>query len=290
MNGVAIFFELTRLRLSGVVALSALIGFFIGRPQLAPESALWLTLGVGLLSGGASALNQVQERDTDALMLRTRLRPLPSGRIRSCAALAVSLLTIVSGLGLLALNFPAGAALAALASLLLYNLVYTPLKRRTPYALFPGALAGSLPPLIGWCACGGNPLDPRIVVVTGLFFLWQVPHFWLLARRHSEDYQRAGLPCFTQIISPAAQLRVVAVWVAALATTATALPALGLLNHPPVQWLLILLCLAVVLLCCLKLVLVSPPPLQFHLVPINLLMALILAGLVWDRFWIFLFC
>lgn len=286
----ALVAELGRARLSAAVALSALVGYGLAQPRVHPADAATLMLGLWLLSAGASALNQVQERDLDALMHRTRNRPLPSGRLGVQSALWLALATLELGTSVLYLSFGPSPALTGLGAVALYNLVYTPLKRRTAFALLPGALAGSLPVLIGWCAGGGRPADPRILMLVLLFFLWQIPHFQRLAHRHARDFERAALPCINRVLQPSAQPLILAVWVAAMATVAAALPALGLLSHRPAQWALALAgpAVALVCLCLVRAGSGSSRPALFG--GVNLLMVLILAGLVLDRCWSLLRC
>ncbi len=151
-------------------------------------------LGAGVLCAACSALNHVQERGADALMRRTMDRPLASGAMSVRCGLAVSLGLFLAGfiLFFLAGGWPLLAL--GLAVPLIYNGLYTPLKRVTPMALLLGGLSGALPPLTGWVGAGGSVLDPAILAVTTVFYLWQVPLFWLLQERHGEDYRRAGFP------------------------------------------------------------------------------------------------
>lgn len=148
--------------------------------------------GTGLAVGSANALNMWMERESDGRMTRTRRRPLPDGRLRASVALAWGL-----GLGLAGLVLLAGAvswlacALTAIA-LVGYVVVYTPLKRRTPLALPIGAIPGAMPPLIGWAAATGR-VDAPGLVLFGVLFLWQVPHFVAIAVRYQADYARAGI-------------------------------------------------------------------------------------------------
>lgn len=214
--------RLFRLRLSLMNGIAALAGCLLsplppGIPVMAIAAA-----GVTLLAMGGSALNQLLERDLDLLMNRTMNRPLPR---RSMSLLTVTLLgtaAISSGCLLLLAGGSARAALLGLAALAWYLAVYTPLKRRTAFALLLGALSGALPPVIGWALAGGSLTDFRIVLLAGLFYLWQVPHFWLFQQRHADDYRRAGIPLFRFRSS------VVMTWIAALAAAALLLPAFGL--------------------------------------------------------------
>jgi protoheme IX farnesyltransferase len=219
-----------------LTALSALAGYALHPSPHEPGTAALLLAGVCLLAAGCSALNQVQERDVDARMERTRRRPVACGRLTVRAGLALALTLTAGGLLLLA---TAGAIVFVLGAfaLLWYNGVYTPLKRRTPFAVLPGALCGALPPLIGWAAAGGDPADFRIVLFAGLIFLWQIPHFWFFALKHREDFQRAGLPTVFARFTPRQVHRLALIWVLSLACATLLLPAFGLLQHPAARLL-----------------------------------------------------
>lgn len=214
-----------------MTAVSALAGYALHPSPHKPAIAALLLAGTGLLAAGASALNQVQERDVDARMERTRRRPVASGRLSVRAGLALALTPTGCGLLLLAASGVTAVALGAFA-LLWYNGVYTPLKRRTPFAVLPGAVCGALPPLIGWAAAGGHPGDYRIVLLAGLLCLWQIPHFWFFALKHREDFQRAALPTVFTRFTPEQVHRLALTWVLALACAALLLPAFGLLRRP----------------------------------------------------------
>jgi protoheme IX farnesyltransferase len=186
--------ELTKPRITSMVVFTALVGFVTASPG-SPWSALlaWALAGTGLVAAGASVLNQVMERDTDALMLRTRDRPLPSGRVRPAEARAFGALLTVAGLaGLFWLCGPLAAAVA-FATWASYLFLYTPLKRRTPLATLVGAVPGALPPVIGWAAARGS-LDAGAFILFAILFLWQVPHFLAIAWLYRDDYARAGFP------------------------------------------------------------------------------------------------
>ena len=207
---------------------------------LAPHAAhatLWAALaGVAILAAGGSALNQVLERDLDRLMERTRQRPLPRGDLSPAMATALGCACIGAGLLLLAVGGPVPPLLGAVA-LAWYLAVYTPLKRRTSLALAIGAVSGALPPVIGWTLAGGAPGDYRIILLAGIFFLWQVPHFWLFQRRHADDYRRARIPLFipgTGGRDPSSHVRL---WLAALAASVLLLPAFGLMGPHMAPWI-----------------------------------------------------
>jgi protoheme IX farnesyltransferase len=186
--------ELTKPRITSMVVFTALVGF-VTASSGSPWSALLVAAltGTGLVAAGASVLNQVMERETDALMLRTRNRPIPSGRIPSAEASGFGALLTVAGLAvLLGLcgPLPTAVAFTTWAS---YLFAYTPLKRRTPLATLVGAVPGALPPVIGWAAARGT-LDAGAFILFGILFLWQVPHFLAIAWLYRDDYARAGFP------------------------------------------------------------------------------------------------
>ncbi len=173
-------------------------------------------LGVFLLACGAGALNQYQERESDARMERTRGRPLPSGKVRPGAALAAAATLIALGLLVLAAGGLTPVLLGGLA-VAWYNAGYTPLKRATAYAAVPGALTGAFPPAIGWVFAGGRPGDPRLFALCLLLFVWQVPHFWLVVLERGREYEQAGLPRLTERLVPGQVRRLVCHWVMATA-------------------------------------------------------------------------
>jgi heme o synthase len=193
------FVALAKPRLNFLVVASAMAGYAMaGMEGLGATRLVGTLAGTGLVAGGASALNQLLERDADALMRRTRLRPLPDGRVQPVEALMFG--CALSGLGLLILAGTANllAAAAALATLLIYVAVYTPLKRRTPLATVVGAVPGALPPVIGWAAARGS-LSLEAWTLFGIVFLWQLPHFLAIAWMFRDDYTRAGFPMLAVI-------------------------------------------------------------------------------------------
>jgi protoheme IX farnesyltransferase len=150
-------------------------------------------VGTALVAGGAAVLNQVYERETDALMQRTRLRPLPDRRVTPEEARTFGTLLAAGGIVLLSVSANALAALLALATLVVYLTVYTPMKRRSPLATLIGAVPGALPPLIGWAAANGT-VSLGGWTLFAIVFLWQIPHFMAIAWLYRDDYARAGFP------------------------------------------------------------------------------------------------
>ena len=184
--------ELMKLRLSLLVAFSAAFGYLLAVPG--PIDALTLTVlcvSGFLLSGASTTLNQLWERDVDRLMKRTRDRPLPTGKISPQEAVGVAAVAAGVALALLAQFTNTLTTLLALLSLVLYSFVYTPLKRVSPIAVLVGAFPGALPPLLGWVAATGA-ISQEAMVIFGIQFIWQFPHFWAIAWVADEDYKRAG--------------------------------------------------------------------------------------------------
>jgi protoheme IX farnesyltransferase len=191
-----IVLELGKFRISLLVCLSAAAGYVLASGHL-DHHFLLPTLAVFILAGGSAALNHYQERDFDRLMKRTSNRPVPSGRVTPLNALAVAVGMIVIGSILLYRSSNITALLLGLVTVFWYNGVYTPLKRKTPLAVIPGALIGALPPAIGWTAAGGSPVHPFLLIISVFFFVWQIPHFWLLLLKFGDEFEKAGYPTLT---------------------------------------------------------------------------------------------
>lgn len=183
---------LTKPRLNLLVIATTLSGYYLGASGFDLSRLLATTVGTALVAGGAAAFNEVLERDIDALMRRTRTRPLPAGRVRAAVAAWFAAALSAAGLALLASGANALAAGVAAVTLLSYTLVYTPLKSRTPLATLVGGIPGGLPPMIGWAAATGTLSLPAWVMFAIVFF-WQMPHFLAIAWLCREDYARAGI-------------------------------------------------------------------------------------------------
>jgi protoheme IX farnesyltransferase len=192
-NRLADYVELAKLRISVMVLITVAAGAILATVGPIDWIALCQTLlGVALVATGAGALNQVLERDSDALMHRTESRPLPAGRLHPLEVAVFGVLCGVLGAGYMALAGQKLAALAAAGTFVAYVFVYTPLKRKTTLNTLIGAIPGAMPPVIGWVSVRGA-IDVQIVVVFLILFLWQVPHFLAIAWIYKRDYGRAGL-------------------------------------------------------------------------------------------------
>jgi protoheme IX farnesyltransferase len=188
------FVALTKPRLNLLVLVTALAGVYLAAPDGLPTAVVVHTLiGTALVAGGAAALNQVCERDTDALMARTRTRPVPSRRLRVGESLWFAVALSAAGLAELAAAVNTLCAAVAALTLVTYVFAYTPLKRRTSLATLVGAVPGALPPVIGWTAAGEGVTMPAFVLF-GIVFLWQMPHFLAIAWLYRDEYAAAGIP------------------------------------------------------------------------------------------------
>jgi protoheme IX farnesyltransferase len=189
----AAYWELTKPRITFLIVLTAAAGFCLGSPGRVDYRLMAISmLGIGLLASGVSTLNQYMERDLDALMRRTAMRPLPTGQLAPYEALAFGVALIVLAEIYLALLVNPLSALLGLSVIFGYLLVYTPLKTRTTLSTAAGAFPGAVPPLIGWTAARGG-MDVTAWVLFAILFLWQFPHFLAIAWMYREDYGRAGI-------------------------------------------------------------------------------------------------
>jgi protoheme IX farnesyltransferase len=188
------YVELTKPRIAVLVLFTVAAGAKLAAGgNLFMPVLLHTLLGTGLVAAGASALNQLLERNTDALMRRTEDRPLPAGRLHPLEVLAFGCALGLIGVVYLAVMLQRPwAALIAAVTFMSYVCIYTPLKRRTPLNTLVGAVPGGLPPLIGWTAVRGT-LDPEALALFFIIFLWQVPHFLAIAWIYRDDYARARL-------------------------------------------------------------------------------------------------
>ncbi len=223
--------RLSRAMIAFFAAYSAVTGYLLA-PHHALSAGLLLAVAVFLLAAGASALNQYQERHIDALMERTRRRPLPSGVLSPALAFMTAAALIGTGSLLLIRTGGTVPALLGFSAVAWYNGVYTYLKRVTAFAAVPGALVGMIPPAIGWTAGGGRMDDPRLFAVCLLFFIWQVPHFWLQVLHHGEEYEQAGLPSLTTALDKRGISRITFAWIWSAAAASLFLPLYGNLRAP----------------------------------------------------------
>lgn len=185
------YFELLKFRLSFLVAFSCGFGFVLASPYVNWMTLTMLFLGGFLLSGASVIVNQIIEKDLDKLMDRTMNRPIPTYRVSIQEASALAVFCLIAGVVILMLYTNVLTTILSVVSMILYGFVYTPLKRVGPIAVFVGAIPGALPPLLGWVAATGG-ISHEALIIFGIQFIWQFPHFWAIAWVSDDDYKKAG--------------------------------------------------------------------------------------------------
>ena len=237
-NKLKILAELTKIKITSFVTLTTIVGYLAYSGEFNLQ-ILFPVFGILFLACGSATINHIQERSIDALMSRTKYRPIPSGRImvKNANLIALSLLIIGSiilyfGSGILPLGL-------ALLNLVWYNLIYTPLKKKSSLAIIPGALVGAIPPAVGWVAAGGYIFDKEILILSSFFFIWQIPHFWLLMMSLDKEYQQAGLPTVTSLFSKIQLAKIIFVWIFATVITGLLIPFFNLMNFSIIYFVLV---------------------------------------------------
>jgi protoheme IX farnesyltransferase len=186
------FAELVKARLTLLVLLTTAVGFYLGAESPIDYLPLFhVVFGTAAAAAGAAALNQWWERRLDALMHRTKMRPVPAGRMRSLEALVLGLALSIFGVGYLAIACNALSAVLAAVTIIIYIFAYTPLKRTSTANTAVGSIPGAIPPVIGWAAARGT-LNIEAWSLFVILVLWQLPHFFAIAWMYREDYSRAG--------------------------------------------------------------------------------------------------
>lgn len=185
------YVQLLKFRLSLLVAFSCAFGFVLASANTNFYTLFMLFLGGFLLSGASVTINQVMEKDYDKLMTRTMNRPLPTGRVSVREAIIFSIVCFALSIAILAACSNLLTVALSIVSMILYCFVYTPLKRVGAIAVFVGAIPGALPPLLGWVAATGK-ISYEALLIFGIQFIWQFPHFWAIAWVADEDYKKAG--------------------------------------------------------------------------------------------------
>ena len=229
---------LAKPRITFMVMITTAGGLFLSRrlPMTSgaePASATTIVatlLGTALIVSGANALNMYIERDVDRRMERTKNRPLPAGRMSPRVALWFGMALSAAAIPILAIGANALTALLAIVANLLYVLAYTPLKQHSSYALHVGAIPGAIPPLLGWTA-GTGRIDAVGMVLFGILFLWQIPHFCAIALFRKADYERAGIQVLPNTAGELATRHTIVRWTFALVATSLLVVPLGVARH-----------------------------------------------------------
>jgi protoheme IX farnesyltransferase len=217
------FLDLAKIRITFFVSVSTSIGYILYSGSVSLKMFI-AAIGVFLLASGSSAINHYQERNYDALMERTKSRPIPAGIVSPKIALLYAITLSFFGISILGFLINVAALVLGIIALVWYNLFYTPLKRKYVMAVVPGSVIGAIPPVIGWVAAGGNLFDSQALALALFFFIWQIPHFWLLLMIYGNDYERAGYPTLTRIFSDNQLSRITFIWIIALATSVLLIP------------------------------------------------------------------
>ncbi|HAF27544.1 MAG TPA: hypothetical protein DCG75_00710 [Bacteroidales bacterium] len=221
--------KLTRLGISVAVSFSAATGYLVANKYF-DSKIIFVVLGVLLFASGASALNQYQERNSDALMLRTQNRPIPSKQISPALGLTIAIVFSIAGFLILYIKTGYIPALLGILNILWYNGLYTYLKKKTAFAVVPGSLTGVTPVLIGWTAAGGFILNPVIIFISFFIYMWQIPHFWLILIKYNDDYLKAGFGSLSKTFSGEQIKRIVFNWVLGTSITSLFLPYYGIIQ------------------------------------------------------------
>ncbi len=228
-NSLALIFadfkEITKARLAISVVFSSIAGYLLGAYEVEFMPLLLLAFGGYCMVGASNAFNQVIEKDLDALMSRTKNRPIPAGRMSVSSALTIAVIMTVLGVVTLYILNPKTAMFAAI-SIFLYTSVYTPLKTKTPLSVFIGAFPGAIPFMLGWVAATNDfGIEPGTLFM--IQFFWQFPHFWALAWLLDEDYKKGGfkmLPTGEKDKGTAIQIIMYTIWMIVISV----IPVLGI--------------------------------------------------------------
>lgn len=226
--------EVTKLRITALVSFTTGLGYILANEGF-NINIIYPVLGIFFLACGSAALNHLQEKNLDLLMDRTKTRPLPSGKTGNIYYYSVILFFTVLGVLLLLLKTNIPTLSIGLITYFWYNAVYTPLKRKSALAVIPGSLVGALPPLAGWTAAGGDITDFRILYICFYFFLWQIPHFWLLLLVYSDDYKKGGFPVLTDIMNIKSLKIMTFLWIVLTFLISTGIPFVGIISHNSVK-------------------------------------------------------
>jgi protoheme IX farnesyltransferase len=275
-------FLLIRLPVTVAVTFSAFTAWVVFTGSVTADLVLPVT-GIFLLAAGASALNQYQERNSDARMERTRRRPIPSGAMTPAAALLVSVLLIAAGLSILILFSGVTCSLLGFFNILWYNGLYTRLKRKSAFAVVPGALTGALPVLMGWSAAGGQLTDPVAIFLSLFLFFWQMPHFWLLMLKYGEDYRAAGFPVLNDLFTGHQVKLLIMAWLAAASAASILLILFGFFRFHLSALLVLFLNLLLFVRVFFELFIASSIRYRSIFITANLFMLLVMGSLIADR-------
>lgn len=205
------FFSVTKFILSFAVSLSALFAYIMAKGDVGVDMLL-ATFSVLLVAMGVSTLNQVQEYKEDSQMERTKNRPIASGRMSPRTGIIIAAVLILLSIGFIYSLLELKGVIIFMFAFIWYNAMYTPLKKKSALAVIPGAILGVIPPAIGWLVAGNSLMELEFIALGFYYFIWQVPHFWLLVMLHHGDYKNAGYPTVMKIFGQGSLQRLTFVW------------------------------------------------------------------------------
>lgn len=240
-----IFFELTKFKITFFVMITTGFGY-ISAANSYDDRLVFVLLGTFLLACGSAVFNHYQERNIDLLMNRTKSRPIPSGRISAQKAFFIGIILTLIGSLILLVFINQIAFILGILNLIWYNLIYTPLKRKTSLAIIPGSIVGAIPPMIGWVAADGYLFDFRILVIAFFFFIWQIPHFWLLMLKLDSDYKAAHLPTVTNLFTKSQLARITFSWTVATGLSSILIPITLKITNSVTLFLIILMTVIII--------------------------------------------
>lgn len=278
-SGFRVILVLTRFLVSLAVAFTAFTAMLLGteHPTL---SSLIPIAGIFMLACGASAFNQYQEWPFDELMERTRKRPVPSHRISTAEALRIAMIFIIGGMLTLLYYAPPVCFILGIINLIWYNGIYTYLKRKTAFAVVPGALTGAIPIFMGWTSNGGPLLSPEALFLAFFLFLWQMPHFWLLTLKYGHEYRNAGFPALTDFFNEFQIKTVVMGWLIASSGASMMLVHFKIIHLPALGYSIIGLNMVLLLFMAFQLFIATSLRYRLIFMVVNLFMLIVMLSLI----------
>jgi len=273
---------LTRFPVSLAVTFSAFTAMILAAGDL-QTAMIWPVAGIFLLASGASAFNQYQEWPYDERMARTRRRPIPSRRISPAEGLRIAMIGIVGGLVILMYESNWICFSLGVINLIWYNGLYTWLKRKTAFAVVPGAFTGVIPILMGWSAMGGDLMAPRILFLGFFLFIWQMPHFWMLTLKYGHEYRNAGFPVLNDLFSDIRIKVIVMIWMVASSGASIMFVFFRIVQHPAIGYGILTINIAMLIIVGYQLFLASPMRFRLIFIAANLFMLLVMIALIADR-------
>lgn len=260
-NGLKLVMELSKIRITIAVTLTTVTGYVMaGRSY--DQGFILPAIGIFLLACGASVINHIQERRTDALMERTMKRPVPSYKISLILAVLLAVIEIGAGTAILIAYSSCRILMLGYLAIVCYNIMYINLKKVTPHAVIPGSLVGTIPPLMGWMVAGGSILNIHVLIMSAFFFVWQVPHFYLLSLKYGSQYETAGFPTLQQKMTAKGIHGMIFIWIVLTAVSGLMLLIGGFLRSP-LSIILIPAGSVWILLSCIKILKAHSSPLDY---------------------------